>query len=100
MENNQLDNVGVAQDIVENTDRIDAGKVGIGAGIVGVIFGIIMTIKAWKDEIALKKERKKNQLYQGVIRKHQAEIDVLKNDKEREEYKNRLWEEIRSKSEE
>lgn len=30
-------------------------------------------------------------LYQEAIRKHQAEIDILKNDKDREEYKQKLW---------
>lgn len=33
-------------------------------------------------------------LYQEVLRKHQAEIDVLKNDKEREAYKQKLWEQF------
>ena len=43
---------------------------------------------------------RKNALYQEAIRKHQAEINALKNDREREEYKNRLWEELKARSEE
>ena len=43
--------------------------------------------------------RKKNKLYQEVLRKHQAEINALKNAKEREEYKNRLLEELMTKTE-
>lgn len=38
-----------------------------------------------------RKQNEKDRLYQQVIRKHQAEIDMLKSDKEREEYKQRLW---------
>jgi hypothetical protein len=41
-----------------------------------------------------KKNAEKSKLYQEAIRKHQAEIDILKTDKERESYKQRLWEEI------
>ena len=59
-----------------------------------------MGIKAWISGRALKKEREKNALYQEAIRKHQAEINALKNDREREEYKNRLWEELKARSEE
>lgn len=39
-----------------------------------------------------KNHQKQVVLYQEVLRKHQAEIDVLKNDKEREVYKQKLWE--------
>lgn len=38
-----------------------------------------------------KKYQKQIALYQEVLRKHQAEIDILKSDKEREEYKQMLW---------
>jgi hypothetical protein len=33
-------------------------------------------------------------LYQEALRKHQAIIDTLENDKERESYKQQLWEKI------
>ena len=79
---------------------MDAGQVGIWVGIGGFLFGIGMGIKAWISGRALKKEREKNALYQEAIRKHQAEINALKNDREREEYKNRLWEELKARSEE
>jgi len=38
-----------------------------------------------------KKHQKQVALYQKLLCKHQAEIDILKNDKEREEYKQKLW---------
>ena len=38
-----------------------------------------------------KKHQEQLALYQEALRKHQAEIDILKNDKEREEYKQKLW---------
>ena len=94
MYNNELDNVE------QTSEGLDAGQVGIWVGIGGFLFGIGMGIKAWISGRALKKEREKNALYQEAIRKHQAEINALKNDREREEYKNRLWEELKARSEE
>ena len=52
-----------------------------------------------KTRKKLNKERDKNKLYQEALKKHQAEISALKTDLEREEYKNRLWEELKSKRE-
>ena len=94
MDNNELDNVE------QNAEGLDAGQVGLWVGVGGFLFGIGMGIKAWLSRRALKKEREKNALYQEAIRKHQAEINALKNDREREEYKNRLWEELKARSEE
>lgn len=94
MDNNELDNVE------QTSEGLDAGQVGIWVGIGGFLFGIGMGIKAWISGRALKKEREKNALYQEAIRKHQAEINALKNNREREEYKNRLWEELKARSEE
>ncbi len=94
MDNNELDNVE------QTSEGLDAGQVGIWVGIGGFLFGIGMEIKAWISGRALKKEREKNALYQEAIRKHQAEINALKNDREREEYKDRLWEELTARSEE
>lgn len=94
MDNNELDNVE------QNAEDLDAGQVGLWVGGGGFLFGIGMGIKAWISRRALKKEREKNALYQEAIRKHQAEINALKNDREREEYKNRLWEELKARSEE
>ena len=94
MDNNELDNVE------QNAGGLDAGQVGLWVGVGGFLFGIGMGIKAWISRRALKKEREKNALYQEAIRKHQTEINALKNDREREEYKNRLWEELKARSEE
>lgn len=94
MDNNELDNVE------QTSEGLDAGQVGIWVGIGGFLFGIGMGLKAWISGRALKKEREKNALYQEAIRKHQAEINALKNDREREEYKNHLWEELKARAEE
>lgn len=55
------------------------------------------------DDIRVRKsrnqEREKNVLYQEAIKKHQAEINALKSDIEREEYKNRLWAELQARME-
>ena len=93
MDNNELDNVE------QTSEGLDAGQVGIWVGIGGFLFGIGMGLKAWISGRALKKEREKNALYQEAIRKHQAEINALKNDREREEYKNHLWEELKARAE-
>ena len=94
MDNNELDNVE------QTSEGLDAGQVGIWVGIGGFLFGLGMGLKAWISGRALKKEREKNVFYQEAIRKHQAEINALKNDREREEYKNRLWEELKARAEE
>lgn len=96
MENNELDNLDTGQDM----EGLNAGEIGIVFGIIGILSGVGMGIKARINGRALRKEREKNLLYQEIIRKHQAEIDALKNFKEREDYKNRLWEELKSQSEE
>ena len=94
MDNNELDNVE------QTSEGLDAGQVGIWVGIGGFLFGIGMGLKDWISGRALKKEREKNVFYQEAIRKHQAEINALKNYREREEYKNRLWEELKARAEE
>ena len=68
-------------------------------GGIGMLFDGCMGIKAWKAKRALKKEREKNKVYQGIIKKHQLQIDALKSAKEREEYKNRLWAELQARME-
>lgn len=93
MENNELD-------CLQDREGLDSEKIGIGVGISGFVFGIFMGIKAWRTNKALKKEREKNLQYQDAIKKHQAEIDALKNDREREAYKNRLWEILKAETEE
>lgn len=54
----------------------------------------LLAIDNLKVRASRNNERKKNKLFQEALRKHQAEIDALKNLKEREEYKNQLWKEI------
>ena len=94
MDNNELDN------IQQDSAGIDTEKVGIGVGIAGALLGLCMWIKSIITSKKLKEEREKNALYQEAIRMHQAEINALKNDKEREAYKELLWEEIQKHSEE
>lgn len=96
MDNNELSNIEESQ----NADGLDAGQIGAGVGILGLVFGIGMGIKAWCDRRALKKEREKNKLYQEAIRKHQAEINELKSEKERRAYRDRLWELLQAETEE
>lgn len=48
----------------------------------------------------LSNEREKNRAFQEILKKHQAEINSLKSTIEREKYKNKLWEEFLSPSEE
>ena len=45
-------------------------------------------------------QREKNKLYQEALKKHQAQINELKNEKERREYRDRLWAEIQAEMEE
>ena len=94
MDNYEVDTVE------ETTEGLDAGEIGVGVGIAGVLFGLIMGIKAWHDNRALKKEREKNALYQEALRKHQAEINELKSEKERRAYRDRLWEQLQAEMEE
>lgn len=86
----ELENVNCEenQDTTEDTNGND---IGIIVGIAGLAFGAFMGVKAWITNRKLKKEREKNKLYQEMLRKHQAEIDALKNDREREAYKEQLW---------
>lgn len=96
MKNSEFNNIEEPQ----NTDGLDAGQIGAGVGILGLVFGIGMGIKAWNDRRALKKEREKNKLYQEAIRKHQAKINELKSEKERRAYRDRLWELLQAEMEE
>lgn len=59
----------------------------IGLGLTTIGIGI----KDFFTSRKLKQEREKNKLYQEVLKKHQAQINELKNEKERREYRDRLW---------
>lgn len=68
----------------------------IGFGITTIGLGI----KDFFTSRKLKQEREKNKLYQEALIKHQAQINELKNEKERREYRDRLWAEIQAELEE
>ena len=58
-----------------------------------------MTLDDIRVSRSRKKEREKNKLYQEALKKHQAQINALKSAREREEYKDRLWEALMSQRE-
>ena len=68
----------------------------IGFGLTTIGLGI----KDFFTSRKLKQEREKNKLYQVALIKHQAQINELKNEKERREYRDRLWAEIQAEMEE
>ena len=68
----------------------------IGLGLTTIGIGI----KDFFTSRKLKQEREKNKLYQEALKKHQAQINELKNEKERREYRDRLWAEIQVEMEE
>ena len=68
----------------------------IGLGLTTIGIGI----KDFFTSRKLKQEREKNKLYQETLKKHQAQINELKNEKERREYRDRLWAEIQAEMEE
>lgn len=96
MGNNELDNVNDKQEIEGNsTEGIwIVTTIGLGIAAGGLWINNILTKKA------LKQEREKNKLYQDALRKHQAEINELKSEKERRVYRDRLWEELQAEVEE
>lgn len=58
----------------------------IGLGLTTIGIGI----KDFFTSRKLKQEREKNKLYQEALKKHQVQINELKNEKERREYRDRL----------
>ena len=83
----------------QDSEGLGSDKIVIGFCIGATIVTIIMGIKAWRIDKAFKTETEKNLQYQEIIRKHQAEIDAVKNDMEREVYKKRLWNAIMAETE-
>lgn len=96
MDNSELDNIEEQQ----CTEGIEAGKIGVEIGILGVAFGIVMGIRSWNDRRKLEKERAKSKLYQEAIKKHQGIIEELNSEKERQAYRDRLWEQLQAEMEE
>ena len=68
----------------------------IGLGLTTIGIGI----KDFFTSRKLKQEREKKKLYQEALKKHQAQINELKNEKESREYRDRLWAEIQAEMEE
>ena len=96
MSDYEISNVDPNQELAEQGSdnlgliaAIDLGLTTIGIGI-----------KDFFTSRKLKQEREKNKLYQEVLKKHQAQINELKNEKERREYRDRLWAEIQAEMEE
>lgn len=91
-----LDNVNQQQEVSES----DSEGLWIALAIGGAITSAVLFVKNIFTKKALKEEREKNKLYQGALRKHQAEINELKSEKERRAYRDRLWEELQAEMEE
>ncbi len=96
MSDYEISNVDPNQELAEQGSdnlgliaAIDLGLTTIGIGI-----------KDFFTSRKLKQEREKNKLYQETLKKHQAQINELKNEKERREYRDRLWAEIQAEMEE
>ncbi len=83
------------ENTTDNNNDVFKGFFAVAMALAG-----ILGFDAWRARRALKKEREKNKLFQEALKKHQAEINALKNAKKRREYMDKLWEEIKSKSEE
>lgn len=79
-------------------DFISKHRGKIGLAVASVIAFDDLRIRTTREQ-EREQNREKDLLYQEALKKHQAEIDALKTDIEREEYKNRLWEELMSKME-
>lgn len=105
MYNNELDNVDNELDNANNEVDTDKDKDGIHGGLIEKIMVLLVAIATFlglKNLILkkkLKEEREKNAAFQEVIREHQAEIDVLTSEKERQEYLIHLYQEFISKME-
>ncbi len=94
MDENELDNVNTEVDTTE--DGADGGLIAL---ILAAAAGIYFGVRYFFLKKKLKEEREKNAAFQEVIKEHQAEIDVLTSEKERQEYLVRLYEEYISKME-
>ncbi len=92
----EVDNVNGQQELAEN----DSYSLWIWTTIVLTATTIGLGVKNFFTSRKLKQEREKNALYQKALKMHQAEIDELKSEKARREYRDRLWAEIQAELEE
>ena len=87
MSDYEISNVDPNQELAEQGSDNFWLIAAIGLGFTTIVIGI----KDFFTSRKLKQEREKNKLYQEVLKKHQAQINELKNEKERREYRDRLW---------
>ena len=87
MSDYEISNVDPNQELAEqgSDNFFLISAIGLGLTTIGI------GIKDFFTSRKLKQEREKNKLYQEVLKKHQAQINELKNEKERREYRDRLW---------
>lgn len=98
MENNELDNVNTEIDTPDND--VDGGLIAlIIAAVAGGCASIYFGVKSIFLKKKLKEAQEKNVAFQEVIRKHQAEIDALTSEKERQNYLIQLYEKYISEME-
>ena len=96
MSDYEISNVDPNQELAEQGSDNFWLIVAIGLGLTTIGIGI----KDFFTSRKLKQEREKNKLYQEALKKHQAQINELKNEDERREYRDRLWAEIQAEMEE
>lgn len=95
MSDYEISNVDPNQELAEQDSDNFWLIAAIGLGLTTIGIGI----KDFFTSRKLKQEREKNKLYQEALKKHQAQINELKNEKERREYRDRLWAEIQAEME-
>lgn len=84
-----LKNIGDTVKCLIKDKRVQAGIVSI--PVIG------WTGSEYKRQKEKAEYEKKIKLFQEALRKHQAIIDMLETDREREAYKQRLWENVTGK---
>ena len=96
MSDYEISNVDPNQELAEQgSDNLWLiAAIGLGLTTIGI------GIKDFFTSRKLKQEREKKKLYQEALKKHQAQINELKNEKESREYRDRLWAEIQAEMEE
>ncbi len=96
MDNYELENVNTE---IETTESgVDGGWIALAVtAFLGLCSTIYFGVKYKKK---IKEAQEKDANFQKILREHQAEIDVLISEKERQEYLIRLYEEYISNMEE